>query len=142
MKLNIKKLHPKAITPRYATEGAACFDLHCTEYNEVFARGSALFHTGLSIEVPDGWAMLVFSRSGHGFKNNLRLSNCVGVIDSDYRGEIIVRLHNDGPIDFSFEAGDRIAQAMITPVLKCSFEEVSELTPTLRGYGGFGSTGK
>lgn len=141
MKLNIKKLHPAATIPEYASEGAACFDLRCIKAGTVPAKGSEVFHTGLAFEIPDGWVMHIYSRSGHGFKNGLRLVNCVGVIDSDYRGEIMARIHNDSAIHFDFEPGDRIAQAMIVPVLKCSFEEVAELSETVRGTGGLGSTG-
>jgi dUTP pyrophosphatase len=87
--------------------------------------------------------MLIFSRSGHGFKNNIRLSNCTGVIDSDYRGEVQVKLASDDPDGavFSVAHGDRIAQAMVLPIEQVSFEEVTELSTTERGEGGFGSTG-
>ncbi len=141
MKLNIKKLHPDAVIPEYATDGAACFDLRCIKGGTVQARSSEVFHTGLAFEVPEGWVMHVYSRSGHGFKNGLRLVNCVGVIDSDYRGEIMVRIHNDSAIHFDFEKGDRVAQAMLAPVLRCDLTEVAELSETARGTGGLGSTG-
>ena len=147
MKLNIKKLHPAATIPEYASEGAACFDLRCIKGGTVQARSSELFHTGLAFEVPEGWVMHVYSRSGHGFKNGLRLVNCVGIIDSDYRGEVMVKLtcdlnaSSDNEPPYYIHPGDRIAQAMIVPVLKCSFEEVAELSDTVRGTGGLGSTG-
>ena len=86
--------------------------------------------------------MLVFSRSGHGFKNSITLVNCVGVIDSDYRGELMVKLRNDSALRFSFEPGDRIAQAMIVQLPSVQFVAVEELSDTQRGAGGFGSTGK
>ena len=86
--------------------------------------------------------MLVFSRSGHGFTYGVRLSNCVGVIDSDYRGEIKVAMHNDGFSGYMVQTGERIAQAMLVPALRCTLKEVDVLSETLRGEGGFGSTGK
>lgn len=146
MKLKIKKLHPAAIVPKFATEGAACFDLHaieCGHQDPIYARGSRLFRTGLAFEVPTGHAMMVYSRSGHGFKNGVRLVNCVGVIDSDYRGEVMVKLHADDTASdvLRVNPGDRIAQAMIVELPHVQFEVVDELSRTVRGDGGFGSTG-
>ena len=142
MKVKIKKLHPDAVIPKYATEGSACFDLHSMESGRVYPGGYEYFGTCLSFEIPEDHVMLVYSRSGHGFKNSVRLSNATGVIDSDYRGEVKVKLHNDhGANVFSVEAGDRIAQAMIIPVQQVQFEEVNELSETARGSGGLGSTG-
>lgn len=148
MQINIKKVHPAAELPEYATSGAACFDLRAlvlTEDNAVETTvpqyGAQLFRTGLSFEVPEGHVMLVYSRSGHGFKNGVRLANCVGVIDSDYRGEVMVKLQNDSNISMLVFNGDRIAQAMIMPVQQVTFQEVEELSSTDRGAGGFGSTG-
>lgn len=150
MKVRIKKLHPDATIPTYGTAGAACFDL------PVFApdcRPTTLggedgvcaiaetFGTGLSFEIPQGHVMLVFSRSGHGFKHDVRLANCVGVIDSDYRGEVCVRLSADTHRELTIAHGDRIAQAMIIPVEQVQFELADELSDTERGAGGFGSTG-
>ena len=86
--------------------------------------------------------MLVYSRSGHGFKHGVRLANSVGVIDSDYRGEVSIGLRNDSPLRFDYKAGDRLAQAMILPVPMVELVEVEELSDTERGTGGFGSTGK
>lgn len=149
MQIKVKKLHKNAIIPKYQTQGAACFDIHAihdgsedyslpTQFAEEFK-----FRTGLSFEIPEGYVMLVYSRSGHGFKNNVRLANCVGVIDSDYRGELLVKLTNDSFDEwFEVKNGDRIAQAMIIPVQQVSFEEVSELSDTIRGEGGFGSSGR
>lgn len=159
MKVKIKKLHPYATIPTYATAGAACFDLHATGIQDatpeeleilkkhdahqraaVFSSKAAVFNTGIAVEVPDGHVMLVFSRSGHGFKHDVRLSNCVGVIDSDYRGEVMVKLRSDsGMLDVA--QGDRIAQAMIIPIQQVEFDVVEELSTTERGEGGFGSTG-
>lgn len=141
MKVRVQKLHPDAVLPTYASDGAACFDLRTIEAGEVGAYQANTFRTGLAFEIPDGHVMLVFSRSGHGFKHGLRLANCVGVIDADYRGEVMVRLRNDGPIRFGFEPGDRVAQAMILPVPSVEMGEVAELSTTQRGAGGFGSTG-
>ena len=143
MKVNVKRLYDSAILPTYATGGSGCFDIYTmlngdTDYNEPHT-----YSTGLAFEIPEDHVMLVFSRSGHGFKNDVRLSNCVGVIDSDYRGELKVKLTCD-KIGWGLEvnAGERIAQGMIIPVQKVRFEEVSELSETERGVGGFGSSGK
>ncbi len=142
MKVNVKKLHPAASIPWNATAGAACFDLRTIEPGEVGPCGGTFqFRTGLAFEIPAGHVMLIFSRSGHGFKNRISLVNSVGVIDSDYRGEVQVKLRNDSPFRFGFEPGDRIAQAMILPVPAVEMELTEELTETQRGAGGFGSTG-
>lgn len=137
-----KALDEKARAPIFATEGAACFDLASIESATIPLRGSATFRTGLAFDVPEDHVMLVFSRSGHGFKSGVRLSNCVGVIDSDYRGEVKVKLFNDESVAFRVEEGDRIAQAMILPVPRIQFKKVDELSTTARGENGFGSTGK
>lgn len=146
MKLKIKKLHPDAVVPQYATDGSACFDLHAViktgELACVMPDIPRVFETGLAFEIPEGHAMLIFSRSGHGFKNDVRLANCVGVIDSDYRGEVAVKLTSDTGKGLTVWRGDRIAQAMVIPVDRVEFEEVVELSDTERGSGGFGSTGK
>lgn len=145
MNIKIKKLHPDAIIPKYATPGAACFDLHACDlpdHGVTLKDRRPIIRTGLSFEVPTGYVMLVFSRSGHGFKHDVRLANCVGVIDSDYRGEVQVKLTADAALGFlTINNGDRIAQAIITPAQQVSFLEVDELTKTERGTGGFGSTG-
>lgn len=140
--LNVKRLDPRAIIPAYQTKGAGCFDLHAIESGIVQARGATTFRTGLAFEVPPGHVMLIYSRSGHGFKNGLRLVNAVGVIDSDYRGEVAVKIHNDSPVAFGFGYGDRIAQAMIVEVPRVTLVPVDSLTETDRGDGGFGSTGE
>lgn len=145
MKLKVKKLHPDAVIPKYATAGAACFDLHAViEGNAIIAAPyPSIISTGLSFEIPEGHVMLIYSRSGHGFKNNIRLSNCTGVIDSDYRGEVQVKLIQDVSSDILYvNQGDRIAQAMVVPIDRVEFEEVTELSTTERGNGGFGSTGQ
>lgn len=146
MRLKVKRLTQDAILPTYATDGSACFDIYSSSEGEVYK--SHIFDTGLSFEIPEGYVMLVFSRSGHGFKNDIRLANCVGVIDSDYRGELKVKLTNDYGIEkgsemwWGFAKGDRIAQAMLIPYPKVEFVEVGELSETDRGQGGFGSSGK
>lgn len=140
--VKVKKSHQNAIIPKYATGGAACFDLHAAHEGELGACGGSMgFDTGLSFEVPEGFVMLVYSRSGHGFNNGVRLVNSVGVIDSDYRGVVAVKLRNDSALRFDVKAGDRIAQAMIIPVPTIELVEVTELTTTERGESGFGSTG-
>lgn len=140
--VKVKKLHPDARLPVYGTDGAACFDLAALDSNYVAEESTARIRTGLSFEIPEGHVMLIFSRSGHGFKNNVRLANCVGVIDADYRGEVMVKLTKDsGHALFTIEPGDRIAQAMVIPFPRVTFEEVEELSSTERGTGGFGSTG-
>lgn len=147
MQINVKKLHPDAILPTYGTDGAACFDIYTTTDGFVSEDKPGVFGTGLSFEVPKGYVMLVYSRSGHGFKWDIRLSNCVGVIDSDYRGELMVKLACDDPKTedgytcYGFTKGERIAQGMIIPVVQNTFNVVKELSNTERGQDGFGSTG-
>ena len=151
MQVKVKKLDPSAVLPRYATTGAACFDICAINFDRAvgpnfefgnFSFGvTALAKTGLAFEIPEGYVMLVFSRSGHAFKNNVRLANCVGVIDSDYRGELMVKLTADGDGEIGFSPGDRIAQAMIVPAPQIELIEAQELSNTERGEGGFGSTG-
>jgi dUTP pyrophosphatase len=142
VELGVKKLHPDAMIPRYATEGAACFDLHSIEAGYVQAPGACTFETGLAFEIPEGHVLLVYSRSGHGFKQGVRLSNCVGVVDSDYKGSMKVRLQNDGRDGFWVNAGDRVAQAMLVPLPRVTLREVETLSESARGEGGFGSTGR
>ena len=141
MKVNVKKLHPAATLPTYATNGAACFDIRTIEAGKVPARGVCRFRTGLAFEVPAGHVLKVYSRSGHGFKNGLRLSNVVGIVDSDYRGEVIIGITNDSSTSFEFEPGDRIAQGMIILIPGVELVESDSLSETVRGIGGFGSTG-
>jgi dUTP pyrophosphatase len=142
MNLQILKLHPDATVPTYGTSGAACFDLYALEGGAVFARGSEMFRTGLAFGIPEGYVMKVYSRSGHGFKHGIRLSNSVGVVDSDYTGEVFVKLQNDSGYTYEVEPGDRIAQAMLVPVEQVTFDVVEQLQLTERGANGLGSTGK
>jgi dUTP pyrophosphatase len=142
LNINIKKLSPSAVMPIYATTGAACFDLVATEDAIIYPQSHKAIGTGLAFEIPEGYVMQVFGRSGHGFKNNIRLVNCTGIIDSDYRGEVKVGLYNDQQENqFEVKIGDRIAQAMIVPINQVTFFESENLTETNRGTGGFGSTG-
>lgn len=149
MKLKVKKLHPNAIIPKYATDGSACFDLHAVvepyDLAPCVMQGvPQSIRTGLSFEIPENHVMLIFSRSGHGFKNGVRLANCTGIIDADYRGEVQVKLTKDDSTTelLHIIQGDRIAQAMIVPIDRVEFEEVEELSSTERGTKGFGSTGQ
>lgn len=141
MKLKIKKLLSSAFTPTYGTEGAACFDLYADQAAFVLPGHAVSINTNLAFEVPNGWVMKLYSRSGHGFKHGVRLANTTGIIDSDYRGHVPVRLHNDSPLAFTVNRGDRIAQAMLMPVFRVEFEEADTLSDTARGEGGFGHTG-
>ena len=143
MQVKVKSLDPRAQLPVYATTGAACFDI-CTisDNTDILTGDSTVFKTGLSFEIPEGHVMMVYSRSGHGFKQGLRLSNTTGIIDSDYRGELMVKLHNDGVKTAHIATGERIAQGMIVPVQQVQFALVSELSDTDRGTGGLGSTGR
>ena len=142
MNIKIKLLSALAQLPAYATAGSACFDIATIDDNvDITPGSSAVLKTDLAFEIPEGFVMMVYSRSGHGFKNGIRLANSTGVIDSDYRGELMVKLHNDSSRIFSVNRGDRVAQAMIIPVQQVEFEAVEDLTNTDRGTGGFGSTG-
>ena len=148
MEIKVTKLKQEARLPEYATDGAGCFDLCANlETNPVgfpVLQGNPVtVPTGLAFEIPEGHVMLIFSRSGHGFNSNTRLANCVGVIDSDYRGEVMVRLSCDSNSGKTLYIthGDRIAQGLILPIPKIKFAEVAALSETIRGEGGFGSTG-
>ncbi len=143
-KLKIKKVNEKAKIPMYGSVEAAGFDLYGVNEEDVTikAHETVLIKTGLSMEIPTGYAGLIFARSGLATKKGLAPANCVGVVDADYRGEVMVALHNHTNEDKTIEAFERIAQMIIMPYLKVDFEEVEELTDTERGQNGFGSTGK
>lgn len=146
MKLLIKKLNEKAQIPKRATSYSAGYDLYaCLENDTVIEKGKTVkIPTGISAEI-DGTkdcALFIFARSSLATKNGIAPANCVGVVDWDYRGEIIVALHNSGEEDFTVKNGDRIAQLVAAPVFTPDVCEVSELSDTERGAGGFGSTGK
>ena len=149
MELKIKALSPKIgrelPLPTFATDGAAAMDLcACIDAPVVIpAGGRTVVPSGIAIALPSAdYVALLFSRSGMGIKSGISLSNCVGVIDSDYRGEIGVGLHNTSDTDYTVNPGDRIAQLMITPVIRPTITLVDELPSSQRGTGGFGSTGR
>ena len=140
----VKKLKASAKLPTYGSAGAAGADLYaCLEESVVIAPGqTVMIPTGLAMEIPEGCAGLIYARSGLACKQGLAPANKVGVVDSDYRGEFMVALHNHGDAERTVSHGERIAQLVITPVLTPGFTEVDELTDTARAGGGFGSTGK
>ena len=137
------KLNEKAIEPRYGSSYAAGADLYSVENVRVPMGETVFVHTGIAIEPDRDCVILLFARSSLACKKGLCLANGVGVVDYDYRGEIIVALHNDGSHgDQHVSAGDRIAQMMFTPYMQAAFVEAENLNGTARGAGGFGSTGK
>ena len=156
MKIKIKALHQNAVLPTYATDGSGAFDLYAATVDNSAVLGKhvgtsrpLLCGTGLAFQIPADHVMLIFSRSGHGFKHGVRLSNCVGVIDSDYTGEVMVQLAQDDRFDKEtwdsvstfISPGERVAQAIVIPRPACTFEWADDLDKTGRGAGGFGSTG-
>ncbi len=145
MKINIKKLKSNAVIPTRGSAAAAGYDLYaCLDADEAVIpqHSTQKIGTGIAVAVPDGYFGAIFARSGLAAKSGLRPANCVGVADSDYRGEYIVALHNDTDEPKTVKNGERIAQLVIMPYLSVEFNEVSELDSTERGAGGFGSTGK
>ena len=143
-KVRVKKLKENAIMPTYGSLEAAGADLYaCMDADVIIEPGkSAFIPTGLAMEIPAGYAGLIYARSGLACKRGLAPANKVGVIDSDYRGEFIVVLHNHGEITQTVSHGERIAQLVITPVFTPGFIETDSLSDTSRAAGGFGSTGK
>lgn len=143
-KVNIKKLDEKAVIPTYGSEYSAGADLYaCMDAPVTIGPGKTEFiRTGLALEVPEGYAGLIYARSGLACKKGLAPANKVGVIDADYRGEIMVALFNHSEQPVTVEHGERIAQMVITPYLKADFCMADELSDTKRGDGGFGSTGR
>lgn len=143
MKVRIKKLNENAVVPTYGSSFAAGADLYSIDDATVIQPNETVFlHTGIAMEIPQGYVGLVYARSGLACKRNLAPANKVGVIDSDYRGEIMVALHNHGTVPQEVLTGERIAQIVIAPYLTAEFEESKELDDTDRGAGGFGSTGR
>jgi dUTP pyrophosphatase len=142
-KVEIKKLDGRAIIPTYGTEFSAGADLYAlVDAPITVAPGETkLIHTGLAMAIPEGLVGLIFARSGMATKRGLAPANKVGVIDSDYRGEIMVALHNHGAAAQTIENGERIAQMAFVPYYAAEFDVKDELSETLRGSGGFGSTG-
>lgn len=141
MKVNVKKLSENAKLPAYGSEYAAGADLYAAEPVCIAPGETAFVHTGIAVELPAGTVGLVYARSGLACKQDLAPANKVGVIDCDYRGEVMVALHNHGHETRSVERGDRIAQLVIAPYYTAAFTEAEELSETVRGAGGFGSTG-
>ncbi len=144
MKINIKKLSENAIVPTYGSLGAAGADLYALLSDTLTIKPgeTVLVGTGIAMEIPEGFVGLIFARSGLSTKKGLAPANKVGVIDSDYRGEIKVPLYNQSGSVQTIEKGERIAQMVITPFISADFTEVDELDDTLRGAEGFGSTGR
>ena len=143
-KVNIKKLNENATIPTYGSEFSAGADLYALadEPIVIAPHETVLVHTGVAMEIPTGYVGLVFARSGLATKRALAPANKVGVIDSDYRGEIMVALHNHGSEPRTIENGERVAQLVLVPYIAADFDEVDELSDTVRGEGGFGSTGR
>ena len=143
-KAKIKKINEKARIPTYGSEYSVGADLYALrdENTMIKPHETLLIHTGISVEIPEGYCGLIFARSSMGAKRGLAPANKVGVIDADYRGEIMVALHNHSEIPATVEPGERVAQLAIVPFLKAEFEEAAELSDTVRGEGGFGSTGR
>ena len=143
-KMNVKKLNENAIIPTYGSAAAAGADLYaCADADIVIESGATvLVHTGVAMAIPDGYVGLIFARSGLATKRGLAPANKVGVVDSDYRGEIMVALHNHSSEAQTISHGERIAQMVFMPYAAAAFDLVDELDSTERGAGGFGSTGK
>lgn len=144
MEINIKRLTDSAKLPDRGSAFAAGYDLFAdvTEDVTIEPHETKMIGTGLAMEIPEGYFGGIFARSGLSAKEGLRPANCVGVVDADYRGEIKVALHNDGEVQRVVTPAEKIAQLVVVPFLPVSFNEVSELSDTVRGAGGFGSTGK
>ena len=142
--IRVKKLREGASLPTYGSAGAAGADLYAClrEPVTIAPDATAFIPTGIALEVPKGCAGLIYARSGLACKRGLAPANKVGVVDSDYRGEILVALHNHGTTSQTIAHGERVAQFIITPVLTPAYEAAEELTGTQRDTGGFGSTGK
>ena len=141
-KVKIKKMFPEAIEPKRMTDGSAGYDLFACDATLILPGKFCMITTGIAMEIPNGYVGLVFARSGLATTKGLRPANCVGVIDSDYRGEIKVCLYNDSFDVREVNFGDRIAQIVIVPYIYPNLEVVENLSDTERGDGGFGSTGK
>ena len=142
-KVRFKKLSENAVVPSYGTAYSAEADLYSAMQEDVIIapETTKFIKTGIAIEIPEGLVGLIYARSGMACKKGLAPANKVGVIDSDYRGEIIVALYNHSDSSVTVASGDRIAQLVLTPYIKADFEEADELDDTVRGDGGFGSTG-
>ena len=144
VKILIKKINRKVITPKYKTDGSSGVDLSAFLDKEVVIKpnSSELIPTGLQVAIPEEFEIQIRPRSGLAAKESIGVLNSPGTIDSDYRGELKIILFNHGKEDFIINNGDRIAQMVLVPIVKMEFEEVDSLPNTVRGQGGFGSTGK
>jgi len=147
MQVNIMRMFDDAIVPTFGSDGAAGADLYARIDNErhmqaIYPNSTQMISTGICMEIPEGYVGLVFSRSGLATKQGLSLANCVGVIDSDYRGEIKIALHNHSDSIRKVKHGERVAQIVLVPFLKPVFHEQDSLSDTARGEDGFGSTGQ
>lgn len=151
VEVKVKKLDEKAKLPTYATDGSGAFDIYASRERYLWPINGkpAMIETGLAMEIPEGWMMLIVPRSSIGYNTSLRMPHSIGVIDSDYRGEIKVMYENKLPKEeaeyasaYVISEGYRIAQGFLVPAVKAIFQEVDELSETDRGDGGFGSTGK
>lgn len=144
MKIRIKKISENAVIPTYGTEFSAGADIYALLDSDIEIQPSetVMIKTGLQLEIPEGYAGFIYPRSGISVKRGLAPANKVGVIDSDYRGEVMVALHNHSSVIQKVEKGERIAQLIIAPYIHADFIEADELDDTARGDGGFGSTGK
>lgn len=142
--ISVKKLDERAVLPTYGSAFAAGADLYalCDEELVFQPNETKFVRTGLAMEIPEGYAGLIYARSGLACKRGLAPANKVGVVDSDYRGEVMVALHNHSDKEQRVAPGERIAQLVVAPFLKASFEEAETLGDTVRGEGGFGSTGR
>ena len=139
--INFTKLNSNAIQPSHGSQWAAGYDLYSCGFSIIEPHTTLKIGTGIAMEIPEGYFGAIFARSGLATKRGLRPANCVGVVDSDYRGEIIIALHNDTEFPQEVSEGERIAQIVIIPYLPVDFTEVDNLSSTVRGEGGFGSTG-
>ena len=144
VKILIKRLSPKVTMPQYKTIGSSGMDIAAFLDNEILIKPSEkkIIPTGIKLKIPKGYEVQIRPRSGLAANNDITVLNTPGTIDSDYRGEIKVIIYNHSNIDFKIKNGDRIAQMVLTPVTKIQFEETNDLPETVRGEGGFGSTGK
>ena len=144
MRIKVKKTSPTAKLPTHGSQFAAGYDLYAdlTEDLKIPPHATAKVDTGLQFELPEGYFAGIFARSGIATREGLRPANCVGLCDSDYRGNYIVAIHNDSDVERTIMPDEKIAQMIVLPYLPLEFEEVAELSATDRGAGGFGSTGK
>ncbi len=143
-KIAVKKLDERAVLPCYGSDFAAGADLYAIldEPTQIAPGETKLIRTGLSMEIPEGYAGLIYARSGLASKRGLAPANKVGVVDADYRGEVMVALHNHSLQAQTVESGERIAQLVVAPFLRAEYYETEQLSETVRGEGGFGSTGR